>query len=139
MHELALCQELIAEVTRIAAAHDAVGASRILVMLGPLSGVEAPLLKRAFLVARVGTVAEEATLEIEQQPLSVRCTVCGAKSEVTPTNLLCRTCGAWQVEILEGDALLLKSVELFLDTAAEDHPVEQKAAAETTSAQLGNG
>jgi len=139
MHELALCQELIAEVARIAAAHDAVGASRILVTLGPLSGVEAPLLERAFLVARAGTIAEAATLEIEQQPLSVRCTVCGAKSEVTPTNLLCRTCNTWNVEILEGDALLLKSVELLVETAAEGKPADPNTNAETTSAQLSNG
>jgi hydrogenase nickel incorporation protein HypA/HybF len=117
MHELSLCQELIGEVTRIAAAHGAVRASRILVALGPLSGVEAPLLERAFAVARAGTATEGALLEIERQNLLLRCTGCGGETESASGELICGVCGDWRVELLAGDALLLKSVELVLDDA----------------------
>ena len=47
------------------AANDATEVSRIAVAVGPLSGVDASLLARAFEVARMGTIAAHAQLEIE--------------------------------------------------------------------------
>jgi hydrogenase nickel incorporation protein HypA/HybF len=101
-------------VSRLVVAHEAIGVTRIRVAIGPLSGVEAPLFKRAFAVARAGTVAAEAKLELEPSPLLVRCTICDARGEAAPNRLLCPVCGDWRVEVVQGDALLLTSVELSL-------------------------
>jgi hydrogenase nickel incorporation protein HypA/HybF len=112
MHELAVCQSLLAEVERVAAAHHAVSVSRLVVAIGPLSGVEAPLLDRAFEIARMGGLAQAAHLEIEQCPVTVWCDDCELASEVEPNELLCSRCGSWKVKLRTGDELLLKSVEL---------------------------
>jgi len=112
MHELALCQGLISAVERTAAEHRAHGVSRVELLLGPLSGAEGPLLKRAFLVARAGTIAENADLVIIEAPVTVECHTCGKASEVPPSRLLCSTCGGWQVRVTSGEELLLKSIEL---------------------------
>ena len=46
MHELSVCQGLIRQVERIAAENDAHAVSRVVLKVGPLSGVEPDLLKQ---------------------------------------------------------------------------------------------
>jgi hydrogenase nickel incorporation protein HypA/HybF len=113
MHELAICQSLLKEVERVASAHRAVGVSRIAVAVGPLSGIEAPLLDRAFGIARIGTLADQAELEIEKMPITVWCAACESETRPASANiLLCAQCGTWRVEVRSGDELILKQVEL---------------------------
>ena len=94
MHELADCQSLLREVERVASAHGNLDVTAIVVAVGPLSGVEAPLLTRAFSVARAGTIAEHAVLEIETMPVTVWCKDCGVQTEVRPDALRCGNCDA---------------------------------------------
>jgi hydrogenase nickel incorporation protein HypA/HybF len=112
MHELAVCQGMLAQVERVATAHGASGVTRILITVGPLSGIEAQLLERAFCVARAGTLADGATLEIEAAPVRVHCTACGAESDAAVNRLVCDACGDWRLQLLGGDELLLKRIEL---------------------------
>jgi hydrogenase nickel incorporation protein HypA/HybF len=115
MHELSICQSLLREVERTAVANGAAAVTGIVVAVGPLSGVEASLLARAFAVARMGTLAERATLDVENTPVIVRCRSCGAETAVPANALTCGSCGGWQVEVTSGDELLLKRVELAVD------------------------
>ena len=86
--------------------------SRIEVKLGPLSGVEAPLLRNAYPLAAAGTVAEHAELSIDVAPIRVRCSQCDAESDAEPNRLLCRACGDFRTNVVSGDELLLERVEL---------------------------
>ena len=72
MHELSICQGLLAQVEQVAATHHADRVDSIVVQVGPLAGVEIPLLEQAFSVARAGTVAANALLVIEAIPLTVQ-------------------------------------------------------------------
>ncbi|HTO63066.1 MAG TPA: hydrogenase maturation nickel metallochaperone HypA [Bradyrhizobium sp.] len=113
MHELAVCQSLLREVERVASAHGAAGVSRIEVAVGSLSGIEAALLDRAFSIARMGTSAEQADLEIQEMPIIVWCKACKTETRPASANaLLCAQCGAWQVDVRSGDELVLRQVEL---------------------------
>jgi len=114
MHELSVCQGLLREVERVAAENDATAVTRIVLQIGELSGVEPPLLTRAFEVARAGTRAAGAELEIRSGPVVVLCRECGGRSVVPANCLLCSYCGDWQVNVVEGEELLLLSVELDL-------------------------
>jgi hydrogenase nickel incorporation protein HypA/HybF len=114
MHELSVCQDLMRQVEQVAAAHDARAVERIVLQIGELSGVEPPLLERAFTIAREGTLAAGAELEIRTGPVVVQCRECGGKSAVPANRLLCNYCGEWRVQVLEGEELLLLSVELDL-------------------------
>ncbi|MEZ5583945.1 MAG: hydrogenase maturation nickel metallochaperone HypA [Candidatus Competibacteraceae bacterium] len=62
MHELAICNNLLMQAERIASDHNARAVECIHLAIGPLSGVEPPLLERAFSVVRAGTLAADATL-----------------------------------------------------------------------------
>ena len=117
MHEMSVCLALMAEVERIASERDARSVTRITVSIGPLSGVEARLLERAFPLAAAGTRAEHATLEIESLDIVVRCSQCGETSKARANRLLCGSCGDYRTNIVSGEEMLLQSVELDLPEA----------------------
>ena len=112
MHELAICQALIGQVTDVARKENAASVSDIYVSVGPLSGVEGPLMQNAFPIAAAGTVADSATLHLDATPIRVRCEECGAESEATMNKLVCAKCGDWRTTLLSGDELLLQRVVL---------------------------
>jgi hydrogenase nickel incorporation protein HypA/HybF len=112
MHELSICQGLIRQVQQVAADNNARSVELIRLRVGGLSGVEPPLLERAFEIARAGTIASQAGLEIEKGPVVVKCQDCGASSTVEVNRLLCRQCGDWRVTVTEGEELLLLSLEI---------------------------
>jgi hydrogenase nickel incorporation protein HypA/HybF len=112
VHELSVCQALLAQVTEIAAAHAAQAVERITVEVGKLSGVEPALLLRAFEVARTGGCAAQAALSIKTIGITVSCLECGAESPARANRLLCAACGAYRTRVVGGDELRLRRVEL---------------------------
>jgi hydrogenase nickel incorporation protein HypA/HybF len=114
MHELSICLSLIDQVERIAAEHGADRVERILLRIGPLSGVEAPLLANAYPLAAVGTIAEHARLDIEPAAIRVQCSSCGAETDAEPNRLRCGACGDWHTRLISGDELLLANLELCI-------------------------
>ncbi len=112
MHELAICQSLMDQVESIARERDANSVTSITIGMGPLSGVEAQLLKNAYPIASAGTVAEDAELLIEHLPIKVRCSQCGSESDAQPNKLTCKQCGDWRTTLISGDEMMLMSVEL---------------------------
>ncbi|HEY9150778.1 MAG: hydrogenase maturation nickel metallochaperone HypA [Gammaproteobacteria bacterium] len=112
MHELAVCQGMLRQVMDITRREQARTVTRILVQVGPLSGVEPRLLSQAFPIASAGTPAAGAVLELESLPVRVRCEQCGAETDARPNRLLCGACGDYHTRLLSGDELLLVSVEL---------------------------
>lgn len=112
MHELAIAQSLVMEACRVAAENRAPKVDAVWVQVGPLSGVEPALFERAFTVARAETPAHDAKLTIETGPIEVQCSNCGAETHAAPNKIVCGACGAWQVQIIAGDELVLNRVEL---------------------------
>lgn len=114
MHELSVCLALMKQVERVAAEHGARTVERIRLQIGPLSGVEPALLKKAFPLAAAGTVADAALLDIETGPVVVRCTCCDSETEVLPNRLLCGQCGDFRTRVIRGEEMLLQSMDLDL-------------------------
>ena len=112
MHELAICQSLMEQVEDIAIERNAQSVTSIVIAMGPLSGVEAQLLKNAYPIASAGTIAEDADLIIEYLPVKVKCTQCGSESDALPNKLICKQCGDWRTTLVSGDEMMLMSVEL---------------------------
>jgi len=121
MHELAICQAMLAQVEAIAQEHRAQRVISITLGMGPLSGVEESLLQHAYPVAIAGSVAEGAELFIQPTPIKVRCTSCGEESTTTANHLVCTHCGDWRTELISGDELLLVSVELDKEKTRPDN------------------
>lgn len=119
MHELAVCQGLMSQVERVAQHERAQRVTAITLQIGPLSGVEGQLLRDAFPIAAAGSIAAQARLLIEEMPILVECSACGARSEVVPNRLVCGACGDWRTRLVSGEELLLKSLELERDDAGD--------------------
>lgn len=111
MHELAICEALITQVEGIARDNGATEVTRVVVKIGPLSGVEMRLLEHAYPVAAAGSVAEDAALEMESMPVRVRCQSCNAETEASANRLICGECGDYHTQLISGDEMLLASVE----------------------------
>jgi hydrogenase nickel incorporation protein HypA/HybF len=114
MHELSVCLSLLEQVERIARDHGAERVELIRLRVGPLSGVEAPLLRHAYPLAAAGTIAADARLEIEPAPVRVHCIDCGSESEASANRLLCTSCGSHHTRLTSGDEMLLASLEMTL-------------------------
>ncbi|WP_295404744.1 hydrogenase maturation nickel metallochaperone HypA [uncultured Thiocystis sp.] len=114
MHELSLCQSLLDQVEQIAREHGATRVDRILLKVGPLSGVEGALLQHAYPLAAAGTIAAQAELVIEPSQIRVRCRQCEAETDATPNRLLCGACGSFETRLISGDELLLANLELTI-------------------------
>ena len=112
MHELSLCEDLMDQVLTIAKAHHAEKVVRIIVRIGPLSGIEPLLLESALSISRAGTLAEDAEFLTEVLPIRVLCNSCGVESEAVVNNLVCGSCGGYNTKLLSGDELILARVEL---------------------------
>ncbi len=112
MHELSICQALLRQVEDIAKRETADRVTKIILRVGPLGGVEPQLLQQAFSFARVGTLAAEAELSIEEAEILVHCLDCGAEGQALFNRLLCPVCGSYQTRLLGGDELILASLEL---------------------------
>lgn len=126
MHELSVCRGLLSQCERIATERRADAISRIVVQVGPLSGVEPRLLADAFPVASATSIAAGAQLIIEQLPVRVRCPRCQGESEASCNDLTCRHCGEWQTQLIGGDELLLASLELDM-TASPTTPEKEES------------
>lgn len=120
MHELSVCRALLEQVTAIAAEHGGAHVRSIVVRIGPLSGVEPALLHAAYDVARRETVARRARLDVQDDPVRVRCGDCEREHEASVTRLTCPVCGSGHTRLVSGDALLLESVELERAPSAAD-------------------
>ena len=112
MHEMSICQGLLDQVEQIAAEQGAGRVESIVLSIGPLSGVEPELLRRAFEAACLQTVAEHAVLEIETGPVEVECRSCGASGNAGVNRLVCPSCGDWRVNLTRGDEMLLMRLEV---------------------------
>lgn len=118
MHELSVCLSLLAQLERIAAEQRSPGIVRVVVGIGPLSGVEPALLRNAFPLAVAGTLAEGAALDLDTVAVRIRCTVCSTTADAAPNRLLCPACGDFRTRLVSGDDLVLKRVELAPAQAA---------------------
>ena len=111
MHELSVCLSLLRQLQGIAAEHHAARITRIELGLGPLSGVEAGLLRNAWPIASAGTLAVDAELVIEETGIIVRCRSCEAETAASANRLICGRCGDFQTTLVSGDEMILQRVE----------------------------
>ena len=112
MHELSICRQTLKQVIEIAQADNAYSVQSITLRIGPLSGVDARLLKQAFPFVAQQTLAENAQLIIYESPVLVKCVECGSETRARVNDLRCKLCSSEQTQLLSGDEMLLVSIEL---------------------------
>ena len=124
MHEFSICRGLINQLERIAAGHGAHRVRSATLCVGPLCGVDAGLLRRAFAAlsasgSGTGPTAG-AELYIDCPTPQVLCRDCGAESATSCQQLSCKHCGSPRTKLLSGDELLLLNLELETEPEPAD-------------------
>jgi hydrogenase nickel incorporation protein HypA/HybF len=109
MHELALADAVV----EIAARHAGDRrVARVELRVGALRQVVPDALEFAFGLVAEGTPVEGAELVMEFVPAAGRCRDCGADSELPAFQLLCPGCGSADLELTQGEELLVDALEL---------------------------
>ena len=109
MHELSICNAI----ARTAARHaDGRPVTQVTVQIGHLRQVVPDALRFSWEVVSGASGLEDAELVIEQVPAVVECSACGARTTLEAPMVACGTCGAFDVELLSGEELLVVSIGL---------------------------
>jgi hydrogenase nickel incorporation protein HypA/HybF len=108
MHELAIMQNIVDTVCEVAGEAQV---SRVLLEIGSLSGVAADSLRFCFDLCTKATLLEGALLEIHDVAARARCCECSTEFLMENAIAFC-ICGSAKVEIVAGDELRIKEVEL---------------------------
>ncbi len=112
MHEASLVRSLLSQVAVLLEQHSGEAVERIRVEMGPLSGVERPLVEIAFADQVDETPCRGAQLQIEEVPLSAVCRDCGNEFDIERFRFLCPSCESTQVRVVSGDEFRLLDIEI---------------------------
>ncbi len=110
MHEMSIAVALVEQLEVLAVENDASRIEEVAVRAGAMRGIVPEALDMAFEAAAEGTVADGAKIVLEVVPTVAKCRVCGVRFEPEINSFLCARCGEADVEIVEGNEILIISV-----------------------------
>jgi|DewCreStandDraft_5_1066085.scaffolds.fasta_scaffold40971_2 hydrogenase nickel incorporation protein HypA/HybF len=112
MHELSIAQSIIEIAENIARENDSKAVKKIKVQIGEFSGVVKEALEFSFDIAKIGTIAENAELEIEIIKFKSICNSCGFVLEtMNDFNLFCPNCSE-PMSIISGREMKVEYIEI---------------------------
>ena len=111
MHEVSICQHLLALLEQEAKRHGVNKIIRLRVEIGRLSCLEPEALRFAFDTMAPGTIAEAAELQIDQPPIRATCKDCGVTVQLETRFGPCTSCGSARLEVHRGDEMRLLEME----------------------------
>jgi hydrogenase nickel incorporation protein HypA/HybF len=127
LHELAIADSMV----RIAGRHAAGRrVTKVYLKVGHLRQVVPSALAFSFELVAQGTPLEGAELEMEEVPVTGKCRGCGAESQPAEFPLQCASCGAFDLEVLQGEELYVESLELEGRSAENQELTSGQAEAE---------
>jgi hydrogenase nickel incorporation protein HypA/HybF len=114
MHELSIARTVVDLAVRAATDDRAERITRVGLRVGMFAGVDAGALDSAFAVARLGTLAETALLEIDSVPLVCHCAGCDIDFEVDDRHGIarCPRCSTVSGDVRHGMELEVSFVEV---------------------------
>lgn len=131
MHEIGLCEPVLAAVQRQAAGRRVAG---VRVRVGARHAVVPDAFAQAFAMVADGTVADGAAVDLVVTPAVADCHSCGQRAESADPLAACAGCGAVGLEISGGDELVLEYIELEAAHGGRD----EKGAADVSGDSRGD-
>jgi hydrogenase nickel incorporation protein HypA/HybF len=112
MHEISIIESILEVAEEEAREANSPSITVIKLRLGEFTAIERGALEFAFEVARLGTLAERARLEIEVVPMVLHCVVCDlAPQPAVAMSLICNQCG-FPLKIISGKELQIEFIEI---------------------------
>ncbi len=112
MHEMALAEGMLEIVEDAARASGASRVASVCLELGALSHVEPEALRFCFDAVTRGGPAARARLDIVTTPGEAWCMPCGTRVAVTARGEACPRCGSYQVEVIAGEDMRVREIEI---------------------------
>ena len=112
MHELSICESLLAIIDDQASADSFSKVNRIRLEIGTLASVELQALHFSFDVVSKGGIADGASLEVIELPAKGWCDHCEKEVTVNERYDPCPSCGSHGMRITGGDELRIKDLEV---------------------------
>ena len=109
MHELGLCEGVLAAVERRAAGRRV---TRVRVRVGAQHRVVPSAFDQSFALVSQGTVADGAALDLVTVPVTIRCRDCGHDGEAADALAACPVCGGLDIQTEGGDELILEAIHV---------------------------
>ena len=107
---MSIASQVLESVLSAAAEHDATAIEQVELTVGAMQLVVHEALELAWSAAVEGTAAAGAELRIVEAPIKARCCDCGRHFEPRIDNYACPDCRRADVEIIEGNDIVLTSV-----------------------------
>ena len=109
MHEMSITQSVVELCEEHAKGRKVL---TVVLQIGALSGVVPDSIEFCFEACTKGTLLDGARLEIDQVPGAGRCHSCGTCGPVETLFDPCASCGAFGLELVSGEELRVKEIEL---------------------------
>ncbi len=118
MHEMSIAHSILTQVESLQIQHQAERVIWIKIRIGKISGVVAEQLQYAFDIYKLQfPTCKETELKIDELEIKTRCRDCGRESEQQELFLACSFCGSIQVDIIQGQEMIIEQVELDVPDA----------------------
>ncbi|MEA1920035.1 MAG: hydrogenase maturation nickel metallochaperone HypA [Campylobacterota bacterium] len=112
MHEYSIVQALLEQCEGYAAENEAESITKVVVKIGTMSGVEPHLLEIAFNTFKEKSICDGAEFVMNIQPLTLTCKACDVTSELEKVHYCCPACESLDVEVVDGEDMMLMSLEM---------------------------
>jgi len=112
MHEMSLCEGILQIIESESKQQQFTEVKQVVLDIGVLSGVEILALEFAFEVVMRGSVAEDATLKINQIEAQAWCMPCSETVVIKQRFDACPLCGSYQLQVSSGDEMKIKELEV---------------------------
>lgn len=111
MHELKIIQDIFPLIEKVAKENRLKSINKVVLSIGKLRQVKSEFLQFAFVTLAKNTIAKDATLIIQQIPVTVSCQSCKKQFAVEENIYICPKCGSVTLEVLTGKEIILESVD----------------------------
>lgn len=112
MHEASLAENLISLLREELQGREGVSEVDVVrVRIGEMSCVNEESFQFAFRMVTEETEFVETELEIEKEPVKIKCEKCGAENTIEPGRLCCPECDSRHTKVKAGDDFYLISME----------------------------
>jgi hydrogenase nickel incorporation protein HypA/HybF len=108
MHELGLCEDIVAAIEQRAQERPV---ARVKIRVGRLHHVHPEAFAQSFAMAAAGGVVDGADADLVLLPVTAHCRACGLDTEAEELIYSCSACGSFDVELTGGEELVLESIE----------------------------
>jgi hydrogenase nickel incorporation protein HypA/HybF len=112
MHEMSLCEGVVQLIEDQARTQNFNRVKTVWLEIGELAGVEIEAMRFSFSAVARDTVAEGSKLEIIDVPGRARCPACAHDIQVSARFDACPDCGHYPLEILAGEEMRIKELEV---------------------------